>query len=118
MPRKNTSIGRLLPFVETKVVDENGDGYMEMVEDWGFDAARWRWILRHHHPERWAAAWPAFRATAGLDDSPETTARLDLLAALQCLEMVHRSLARPAATRREWVARLLRVLGWEDDAGT
>lgn len=80
-----------------------------------FDAAWWRWILRHHHPERWAAAWPAFRATAGLDDSPETTARLDLLAALQCLEMVHGSRARPAATRREWVARLLRVLGWEDD---
>jgi aminoglycoside phosphotransferase (APT) family kinase protein len=83
-----------------------------------FDAAGWRWIRRHHHPERWAAAGTAFRATAGLDDSPETTARLDLLAALQCLEMLHRSRARPAATRREWVARLLRVLDWAGDAGT
>ncbi len=83
-----------------------------------FDAARWRWILRHHHAERWAAAGPAFLAAAGLDDSPETAARLDLLAALQCLEMLHRSRARPAATRREWVARLLRVLSWAGDPGT
>ena len=83
-----------------------------------YDAARWRWILRHHHPERWAAAGPAFRAAAGIDDSPETTARLDLMAALQCLEMLHGSRARPAATRKEWVARLLRVLDWADDAGT
>ena len=83
-----------------------------------FDAAWWRWILRHHHPERWAAAGPAFLFAAGLDDGPRTAARLDLMAALQCLEMLHRSPARPAAARRAWRARLLSVLAWAGDRGT
>jgi len=83
-----------------------------------FDAAWWRWILRHHHPERWAAAGPAFLFAAGLDDGPRTAARLDLMAALQCLEMLHRSPAHPAATRRAWRARLLSVLAWTGDRGT
>ena len=82
-----------------------------------FDAAWWRWILRHHHPERWAVAGPAFLAAAGLDDSPGAAARMDLLAALQCLEMLHGSRARPAATRRAWAARLLAVLDWAGDRG-
>jgi aminoglycoside phosphotransferase (APT) family kinase protein len=75
-----------------------------------FDAAWWRWIVRHHHPERWEAAGPAFLEAAGLEDSPATARRLDLLAALQCLEMLHR--ARRAEARREWAARLLGVLDW------
>ena len=75
-----------------------------------FDAAWWRWIVRHHHPERWEAAGPAFLEAAGLEDSPATARRLDLLAALQCLEILHR--ARRAEARREWAARLLSVLSW------
>jgi aminoglycoside phosphotransferase (APT) family kinase protein len=75
-----------------------------------FDAAWWRWIVRHHHPERWEAAGPAFLEAAGLEDSPATAKRLDLLAALQCLEMLHR--ARRAEARRVWAARLLSVLAW------
>jgi aminoglycoside phosphotransferase (APT) family kinase protein len=77
-----------------------------------FDAAWWRWIVRHHHPERWEAAGPAFLAAAGLDDSPATAQRLDLLAALQCLEMLNR--ARRAGERRAWAERLAGVL---DQAG-
>jgi aminoglycoside phosphotransferase (APT) family kinase protein len=75
-----------------------------------FDAAWWHWIVRHHHPERWEAAGPAFLEAAGLEDSPATARRLDLLAALQCLEILHR--ARRAEARREWAARLLSVLDW------
>jgi aminoglycoside phosphotransferase (APT) family kinase protein len=77
-----------------------------------FDAARWRWIVRHHHPERWEAAGPAFLEAAGLEDSPATARRLDLLAALQCLEMLHGARRRPPAARREWAARVLSVLDW------
>ena len=77
-----------------------------------FDAARWRWIVRHHHPERWEAAGPAFLEAAGLEDSPATARRLDLVAALQCLEMLHGARRRPPAARREWAARTLRVLDW------
>jgi aminoglycoside phosphotransferase (APT) family kinase protein len=77
-----------------------------------FDAARWRWIVRHHHPERWEAAGPAFLEAAGLEDSPATARRLDLVAALQCLEMLHGARRRPPAARREWAARVLSVLDW------
>ena len=77
-----------------------------------FDAAWWRWIVRHHHPERWEAAGPSFLEAAGLEDSPATARRLDLLAALQCLEMLHRARRRPPAARREWAARVLSVLDW------
>ena len=77
-----------------------------------FDAAWWRWIVRHHHPERWEAAGPSFLEAAGLEDSPATARRLDLLAALQCLEMLHRARRRPPAARGEWAARVLSVLDW------
>ena len=77
-----------------------------------FDAAWWRWIVRHHHPERWAVAGAAFAETAGLEDARGTVARLDLLAALQCLEMLCRAGRRSPAARREWAARLLGVLDW------
>ncbi len=77
-----------------------------------FDAAWWRWIVRHHHPERWASAGAAFMAAAGIADARGTGSSLDLLAALQCLEMLHRSRGGPGAARRAWAARLLDVLAW------
>ena len=80
-----------------------------------FDAAWWRWIVRHHHPERWASAGAAFMAAAGLADARATASNLDLLAALQCLEMLHRSQGGPAAARRAWAARLQDVLDWAGD---
>ena len=31
------------------------------------DVAWWGWVVRHHHPDAWAAAWPTFCAAAGAD---------------------------------------------------
>ncbi len=80
-----------------------------------FDAAWWRWIVRHHHPERWAPAGAAFMAAAGFAGARGTASSLDPLAALQCLEMLHRSRGGPAAARLAWAARLLDVLDWAGD---
>ena len=76
-----------------------------------FDAAWWRWIVRHHHPERWDAAGPAFFGAAGLDLDAGTVARLDLLAALQLAEQLHDTPRGMVAIRAEWAARLAAELG-------
>ena len=34
------------------------------------DVAWWGWVVRHHHPEAWEAAWPTFLAAAGLGRGP------------------------------------------------
>jgi aminoglycoside phosphotransferase (APT) family kinase protein len=75
-----------------------------------FDAAWWRWIVRYHHPESWAIAGPAFFAAAGLALDPATRTRLDLLAALQVLEMLEGTPRLPVGTRAEWIARLRHVV--------
>jgi aminoglycoside phosphotransferase (APT) family kinase protein len=31
------------------------------------DLAWWGWVVRHHHPAAWQAAWPSLGAAAGLD---------------------------------------------------
>jgi aminoglycoside phosphotransferase (APT) family kinase protein len=31
------------------------------------DVAWWGWVVRHHHPDAWAAAWLTFCAAAGVD---------------------------------------------------
>lgn len=65
-----------------------------------FDAAWFRLLLRHHHPERWPDAGPPFLAALGIPDEPVTGAAMDDLAVLACLEMLaalpHRSAGRPA----------------------
>jgi aminoglycoside phosphotransferase (APT) family kinase protein len=75
-----------------------------------FDAAWWRWIVCHHHPERWEAAGPAFFSAAGLTLDRETLERLDLLAVLQCLEMLHETPRRARAARSEWAERVAEAL--------
>ena len=30
------------------------------------DVAWWGWVVRHHHPDAWRAAWPTLRAAAGV----------------------------------------------------
>jgi len=70
-----------------------------------FDAAWFRYLVRFHHPERWAAAGPAFLDARGIPDTPESTALLDDLAALALLELAAGSATR-AAGRRQWADRL------------
>ena len=61
-----------------------------------FDAAWFRLLVLHHHPERWPDAGPPLLAALGLPDDGATAAVLDDLAVLACLEMIPRS---PAAHR-------------------
>ena len=70
-----------------------------------FDAAWFRYLVRLHHPERWASAVPAFLAARGLPDDDVTASHLDDLAALALLELAAVAPARSAA-RRTWMARI------------
>ncbi len=79
-----------------------------------FDLAWWGWVVRFHHPERWAAAWPAFLAAAGAAGEAERApaafaARIRTLQLLRLLELADRSRGRSAA---EWAMRLATTAGW------
>ena len=78
-----------------------------------FDAAWWGWVVRYHHPERWVAAWPHLLAAASIAPSAATTARVQALQRLRCLEMVdyHAHERTPAAAM--WIERLGVTLGWD-----
>jgi aminoglycoside phosphotransferase (APT) family kinase protein len=77
-----------------------------------FDAAWWRWIVRYHHPARWPAAGGAFLSAAGIEPNAGTLAQLDMLAVLQCLEMLAATPPGRSATRAEWADRIVHVLEW------
>ena len=78
----------------------------------GFDAAWFRLMIRHHHPERWGVAGQAFLEAAGLGHEPAVLRRLDDLAALACLEAAAANPRRSAA-RASWAARAHEVLRGE-----
>ena len=69
-----------------------------------FDAAWFRLLVRHHHPERWPDAGPPLLAALGLPDDEATAVTLDDLAVLGCLEMLA-TLPRRAPGRIAWAAR-------------
>ena len=69
-----------------------------------FDAAWFRLLVRHHHPERWPDAGPPLLAALGLPDDEETASALDDLAVLACLEMLA-ALPRRSPGRLAWAAR-------------
>jgi aminoglycoside phosphotransferase (APT) family kinase protein len=76
------------------------------------DVAWWGWVVRHHHPDAWRAAWPTFLAAAGVEPGRAEGMLRDL--ALQALA------ARAAATtdadgRRDWLARLETARGWDEN---
>ena len=79
-----------------------------------FDAAWFRLIVRTHHPERWRILQPTFLRAAGIAESPDVWATLDLLAVLQCLESIDGLPRSQAPFRSEWASRALTVL----DQGT
>jgi aminoglycoside phosphotransferase (APT) family kinase protein len=66
-----------------------------------FDLAWFRWTLRWHHPDVWAAASRSALLASGVADEAMTHRRLDLLAALQCLE---RLAATPSSAARDQLA--------------
>ncbi len=74
-----------------------------------FDAAWFRLMVRHHHPERWRAAGPAFLAAAGVAADPVTAAALDDLAVLGCLERLA-ELPRRSPARGAWARRAAAIL--------
>jgi aminoglycoside phosphotransferase (APT) family kinase protein len=78
------------------------------------DVAWWGWVVRHHHPEAWMAAWPTFVAAAGLEPG-QAGARLH--------ELVLRTLsdraaaANDAEARRRWLDRLSAARTWTVPGG-
>jgi aminoglycoside phosphotransferase (APT) family kinase protein len=68
-----------------------------------FDAAWFRLLVRHHHPERWPDAGPPFLAALGLSEDTVTDAAMDDLAVLACLEMLA-ALPRRSPGRVAWAA--------------
>ena len=69
-----------------------------------FDAAWFRLLVQHHHPERWPDAGPPLLAALDLPDDETTAATLDDLAVLACLEMLA-ALPRRSPGRVAWAAR-------------
>jgi aminoglycoside phosphotransferase (APT) family kinase protein len=68
-----------------------------------FDAAWFRLLVSHHHPERWPHAGPPFLAALGLSEDTVTDAAMDDLAVLACLEMLA-ALPRRSPGRVAWAA--------------
>ena len=73
------------------------------------DTAWWGWVVRHHHPEAWTAAWPTFLAAAGLDRE-RVEARLHGLV-LQTLQD-RAAASDDADDRRRWQHRLVTARAW------
>jgi aminoglycoside phosphotransferase (APT) family kinase protein len=70
-----------------------------------FDAAWFRLLVRHHHPQRWPDAGPMFLAALGVPDDDATASDLDDLAILACLETIA-ALPRRSPGRLAWAARI------------
>jgi len=73
------------------------------------DVAWWAWVVGHHHPRAFAAAWPAFLETAGVDLDPPTVGRIRGLAAARLLEAA--ASAPPGPERERWLRRLAGTFG-------
>src|SRR3954447_1596121 len=73
------------------------------------DVAWWGWVVRHHHPDAWVAAWPTFCAAAGVDRESDTPA----LRALMLDELSRRAAAASDdAERARWLERLAEAKTW------
>ena len=75
-----------------------------------FDTAWWGWIMRFHHPATWARTWPLFLEAAGIADDRETTALIEAIQRVRCLELAARTPA--ARSRTAWLGRLRTTLQW------
>jgi aminoglycoside phosphotransferase (APT) family kinase protein len=73
------------------------------------DVAWWGWVVRHHHPEAWKAAWPTFLVAAGLEPGRFDATLHEL--ALQTLAE-RAAVADDAKARRRWLDRLEAARSW------
>jgi aminoglycoside phosphotransferase (APT) family kinase protein len=75
-----------------------------------FDLAWWGWVVRYHHPEAWAAGWPALLAAAGIprdDDLDRACIAMGRLRALQ------QAAGTPAGDGRgRWLTRWRATADW------
>jgi aminoglycoside phosphotransferase (APT) family kinase protein len=78
-----------------------------------FDAAWFRLMVRHHHPERWGAVGPTFMKAARIPQRREVTSTLDILAIAQCLEHSYLTPSSDSAARAAWAKLALAVLDWD-----
>ena len=73
------------------------------------DVAWWGWVVRHHHPDAWRAAWGTFCASAEVDlerDEP-------LLRAHMLIQLFRRMVdASDGAARQGWLERLAEAAAW------
>jgi aminoglycoside phosphotransferase (APT) family kinase protein len=77
-----------------------------------FDAAWWGWVVRYHHPERWAAAWPALLRTASIVADEATQGHVRVLQRLRCLEAVDDARRAGIDAAAAWAQRLRETLDW------
>ena len=77
------------------------------------DVAWWSWVVRHHHPEAWTAAWPTFLRAAGLEPG-----LADQLHALALRALAERAAAADdPVRRRRWRERLRAAQAWTVPCG-
>jgi len=74
------------------------------------DVAWWGWVVRHHHPEAWSAAWTTFLTAAGVQPGPVIDREIRSLQVIRLLEAV--AAADDAATRSTWLGRLSEAVAW------
>jgi aminoglycoside phosphotransferase (APT) family kinase protein len=77
------------------------------------DVAWWGWVVRHHHPDAWRAAWPTFRAAAGVPSGDPADAEIRAVMLVRLLESV--AAADESADperRRVWARRLDEAAAW------
>jgi aminoglycoside phosphotransferase (APT) family kinase protein len=74
------------------------------------DVAWWGWVVRHHHPEAWSAAWTTFLTAAGVEPGPTIDREIRSLQVLRLLESV--VAADDATTRSTWLGRLSEAVAW------
>ena len=78
------------------------------------DVAWWGWVVRHHHPEAWTAAWPTFLRAAGLGLG-RIEARLHELALRRLADRA--AAADDAEAERRWLERLAAAQAWRVPGG-
>ncbi len=73
------------------------------------DVAWWGWVVRHHHPDAWRAAWGTFCTASDVDlDRDERLLRARMLVQLFCRTVD----ASDGAARQGWLERLAEAAAW------